>query len=191
MKNDRAAGNPPSFPPPSLPLFFFSFFFLSLVLGTSKSCNFGVWSFFRRTWPSIIYSRWLMSPIVAAVWLLHGLKGVKTSQGGRTPPRRRRRLRRRKKGWRKTDEKLRKIPEGRSVHQPTNPPIPALCSFRHIRPSGVTILLDKIFRIFPQRRFSPLNGHFVETFFSLPLSSPSFVLVVVEATLFGSLGRWG
>ena len=50
-----------------------------------------------------------MSPIVAAVWLLHGLKGVKTSQGGR-------RRRRRKKGWRKTDEKLRKIPEGRSVH---------------------------------------------------------------------------
>ena len=68
-----------------------------------------------------------MSPIVAAVWLLHGLKGVKTSQGGR-------RRRRRKKGWRKTDEKLRKIPEGRSVHGTPTP------MFWHIRPSGVTIV---------------------------------------------------
>lgn len=76
-----------------------------------------------------------MSPIVAAVWLLHGLKGVKTSQGGR-PRRRRRSRRRRKKGWRKTDEKLRKIPEGRSVHgTPTPAPM-----FWHIRPSGVTIV---------------------------------------------------
>lgn len=87
-----------------------------------------------------------MSPIVAAVWLLHDLKGVKTSQGGR----RRRRRRRRKKGWRKTDEKLRKIPEGRSVHgTPTPAPDvlahpPKWCNDR----SSWT--QDKILNLFPK-----------------------------------------
>lgn len=131
-----------------------------------------------------------MSPIVAAVWLLHGLKGVKTSQGGRPPSRcrrlrrLRRRRRRKKKGWRKTDEKLRKIPEGRSVHgTPTNQPThPCLCSFRHIRPSGVTIVppgrRTRSSESFPKDDSRHLTAISSRPFFSPLFPAPSVVTVL-------------